>query len=142
MFAIDCSWTRTGQEMKCDVESHAWEQVSSFLLDDGRIGPLRACVLVLDNYLYLTAGGLYDSKENTIKPTGYVGRYDIVGKRCEKIIANMSQAIFDACGTALGVRPPVETFSSPVAQSSSLNFVFTVGLLLPPKCVKYTTPNE
>lgn len=85
-----------GYIMKCNVESNAWEQVSSFLFD-GLVGVSGACAVAMDNFLYVIGGCCFYS--DCVRPVGTARRFDTIDKKWEKI-ADMQEARYNTCSVS------------------------------------------
>lgn len=89
--------TREVSVEKFNVESNAWERGLSTL----PFQVLGACVVAMDNYLYVISGRWerQESQTHGFKASNSAGRYDTVENRWEQI-AEVQEARWDACGVA------------------------------------------
>ncbi|XP_078377975.1 kelch-like protein 40 [Oculina patagonica] len=95
IYSVDDQITRREVSIeKFDVESNSWELLWTlpFLV-------LGACVVAMDNYLYVISGSWERQGSQNGQPSKCAGRFDTVENKWEEI-ANVQEARCFACGVA------------------------------------------
>ena len=104
MYAIDytgmINQTPKCHIMKYNVESDSWQRVSSLQYDETWQGEGGACVVAMDNYLYVI-GGKRDGTgaKHLFRPTAHAVRFNTIRLHWETI-ASMQCARYSACCVA------------------------------------------